>query len=163
DGEYGRVASCILPGLLKNPSHLRRRFVTAAGNRAVPGGGTGQAGFRRRRPVILRPAPGGPREHRSLPQRNRRVPVALRRGRAADVMAEGTVECLAITKAPLQEFLKAHPKVAGFLTEILGKRLLTNEGIRHVGKYKLIGELGRGGMAIVYEGLHPTLSRTVAI
>ncbi|MBI3725288.1 protein kinase [bacterium] len=83
--------------------------------------------------------------------------------RAADVLAEGTVECLAITKAPLQEFLKAHPKVAGFLTEILGKRLLTNEGIRHVGKYKLIGELGRGGMAIVYEGLHPTLSRTVAI
>ncbi len=83
--------------------------------------------------------------------------------RGADVFAESNVEVLAILRAPLQEVLHAHPPVAQFLTEILGKRLLEDEGIKHVGDYKLLGELGRGGMAIVYEGLDPTLGRTVAI
>jgi CRP-like cAMP-binding protein len=83
--------------------------------------------------------------------------------RTADVFADSNVETLAIMRAPLQDALRAHPKVASFLTDILGKRLLEDEGIRRVGKYKLLGELGRGGMAIVYEGLHPTLGRTVAI
>ncbi len=83
--------------------------------------------------------------------------------RGADVIAESNVECLAILRQPLQDVLHKHPKVASFLTEILGKRLMEAEGIRQVGDYKLIGELGRGGMAIVYEGLDPTLGRTVAI
>ncbi len=83
--------------------------------------------------------------------------------RGADVIAESNVEALAILRAPLQEVLHKHPPVAQFLTEILGKRLLEDEGIKTVGKYKLLGELGRGGMAIVYEGLHPHLGRTVAI
>jgi CRP-like cAMP-binding protein len=83
--------------------------------------------------------------------------------RGADVIAESNVEVLALLRAPLQEALHAHPQVAQFLTEILGKRLMEDEGIKHVGDYKLIGELGRGGMAIVYEGLDPTLGRTVAI
>jgi len=83
--------------------------------------------------------------------------------RGADVFASTDVECLVIQKKPLQAFLHQNPQVAGFLTEILGRRLLENDQIRQVGKYKLVGELGRGGMAIVYEGLHPTLGRTVAI
>ena len=32
-----------------------------------------------------------------------------------------------------------------------------------VGKYRLLGELGRGGMSIVYTGLQTSLNRTVAI
>lgn len=83
--------------------------------------------------------------------------------RAADVFAESEVEVLVIHKEPLQAFLRQTPQVASFLTEILGQRLLENDQIRQVGKYKLLGELGRGGMAIVYEGLHPTLGRTVAV
>lgn len=83
--------------------------------------------------------------------------------RGADVFADSDVEVLAIHKAPLQNFLHSTPQVASFLTEILGHRLLENDQIRQVGKYKLLGELGRGGMAIVYEGLHPTLGRTVAV
>ncbi len=83
--------------------------------------------------------------------------------RGADVIAETDVDALAILRAPLQQVLHEQPKVASFLTEILGKRLMEDEGIKHVGDYKLIGELGRGGMAIVYEGLDPTLGRTVAI
>ena len=83
--------------------------------------------------------------------------------RVADVFAETDVDALVIRKGPLQPFLTQHPRLAGFLTEILGQRLLQGEGIKQVGKYKLIGELGRGGMALVFEGLHPTLNTTVAI
>ena len=83
--------------------------------------------------------------------------------RNADVYAETDVETLVIRRAPLQTFLAKHPSVASFLTEILGRRLMETGSMRQVGKYKLIGELGRGGMAIVFEGLHPTLNTTVAI
>jgi len=83
--------------------------------------------------------------------------------RNADVFAESEVECLVIRRAPLQEFLKKHTPVASFLTEILGRRLLEGNNIKQVGKYKLVGELGRGGMALVFEGLHPTLNSSVAI
>ena len=32
-----------------------------------------------------------------------------------------------------------------------------------VGKYRLLGELGRGGMSVVYSGLQTSLNRTVAM
>jgi len=35
--------------------------------------------------------------------------------------------------------------------------------IRKIGPYRVLGELGRGGMAIVYRGIHETLQREVAI
>lgn len=83
--------------------------------------------------------------------------------RNADVFAETDVECLVIRRAPLQAFLHKHTAVASFLTEILGRRLLEGNNIKQVGKYRLVGELGRGGMALVFEGLHPTLNSSVAI
>lgn len=83
--------------------------------------------------------------------------------RNADVFAETDVSCLVIRREPLQAFLHKHTAVASFLTEILGRRLLEGDNIKQVGKYKLVGELGRGGMALVFEGLHPTLHSTVAI
>lgn len=83
--------------------------------------------------------------------------------RNADVFAETEVDCLVIHRAPLQEFLHKNTAVASFLTEILGRRLLQGDNIKQVGKYKLVGQLGRGGMALVFEGLHPTLNSAVAI
>ncbi|MBI4820814.1 MAG: protein kinase [Deltaproteobacteria bacterium] len=83
--------------------------------------------------------------------------------RAADVYAMEPTETLEIQRERLEKLLSAHPKVAAFLSAILGKRLLEGDRIRRVGKYSLIGELGVGGVAIVYEGLHPTLSKTVAV
>ena len=35
--------------------------------------------------------------------------------------------------------------------------------IEHIGKYKILGEIGKGGMGVVYEGLDPHIERTVAI
>ncbi len=83
--------------------------------------------------------------------------------RNADVYAESDVECLVIRREPLQDFLHKNTAVASFLTEILGQRLMQGDSIRKVGKYKLVGELGRGGMAMVFEGLHPQLHTAVAI
>ena len=83
--------------------------------------------------------------------------------RSADVIAEGTVETLVIDRETLQPLLRDHPPLARFLTEILGKRLEEGGGIEWVGKYRLLGKIGEGATAKVYQGLHPALNRVVAI
>lgn len=83
--------------------------------------------------------------------------------RNADVVAGDACRCLVIPRAAFMDLLTEHRQVAMCLTEILGERLMSVNGIKRVGKYKLIGLLGRGGVAVVYEGVHPTLNRPVAI
>jgi CRP-like cAMP-binding protein len=83
--------------------------------------------------------------------------------RNADVVAGSDCTCIVIPDKALKDLIAQYPKVAAFLTEILGERLMSVNGIRQVGKYKLIGALGRGGAAYVYEGVHPTLDRAVAV
>ncbi len=83
--------------------------------------------------------------------------------RNADVIAEGDVETLVIDRETLQPLLRDHPPLAKFLTEILGKRLEEGGGIEWVGKYRLLGKIGEGATAKVYQGLHPGLNRVVAI
>lgn len=85
--------------------------------------------------------------------------------RAASVYADSDIECavLMIGKDDVDLVMRENPAVAGFLTEVLGRRLLESGGLRTVGKYHLLGELGRGGGAIVYEGYHSTLHRSVAV
>ena len=82
--------------------------------------------------------------------------------RSADVIAEGPVTTLLLNRDTLQPLLRAHPPLARFLTEILGKRLEQSQ-ISRVGKYRLLGKLGEGATAKVYEGIHPALNRLVAI
>ncbi len=83
--------------------------------------------------------------------------------RTADVFAVSDCTLLRIDKSTLEALMRAHPEVARLLTNILGKRLLNSDSIERVGKYKLLGELGRGGMSTVYEGFHPELERAVAV
>lgn len=83
--------------------------------------------------------------------------------RRADVYAASTVECLVIQSKTLQKLLRKNPQIAAFLTQILGERLEAGGQISQVGKYRLLGEIGRGGVAIVYAGVHPQLQRTVAV
>lgn len=85
--------------------------------------------------------------------------------RGADVIADGDVEvrCLVLDRVVVEELLRHKPRVARFLTEIVGKRLLESGQMRYVGKHRVLREIGRGGIAIVYEGLHPSLGRSVAI
>jgi CRP-like cAMP-binding protein/tRNA A-37 threonylcarbamoyl transferase component Bud32 len=85
--------------------------------------------------------------------------------RRADVIvsADAPATCLAVRKDVLDVLLAARPAVAAFLTEILGKRLLEDRGLQKVGKYRILGEIGRGAMATVFEGYHPDLHRGVAV
>jgi len=83
--------------------------------------------------------------------------------RNADVIAETDVETLVINRETLQPLLRDHPPLARFLTEILGKRLEEGGGIEKVGKYRLLGKLGEGATAKVYQALHPGLNRVVAL
>ena len=83
--------------------------------------------------------------------------------RSADVIAATECTCAVIPKEAANDLITQYPEIGRFLTEILGERLNGLGGIQKVGKYRLIGELGRGGMAVVFEGVHPTLGRPVAI
>ncbi|MBI2919802.1 MAG: protein kinase [Planctomycetes bacterium] len=85
--------------------------------------------------------------------------------RSADVIADGPTECLIIDKETFQNLTRQHPGVSKFLTQILARRLSESDimASKTVGKYRLLGELGRGGMSIVYTGLQTSLNRTVAI
>jgi len=85
--------------------------------------------------------------------------------RAADVFATTAVSTLVIMKDAFREITRQTPSLARFLTQILADRL--SEGglmaSKTIGKYQLLGELGRGGMSIVYNALHTTLNRPVAV
>lgn len=79
-----------------------------------------------------------------------------------DVIAKTDCKVLVMKKQAVEELMSQFPEIASFLTTILGRRLM-KQGMQSVGKYKLVGQLGKGAMAIVYEGLHPALQRVVAI
>ena len=83
--------------------------------------------------------------------------------RSADVFAATDCRCLELRKDVVEGLMREQPSIARFLTTILGQRLMRSDGIRQVGKYQLLGEIGRGSMGIVYEARHPTLERDVAI
>lgn len=83
--------------------------------------------------------------------------------RNADVIADGPAKTIAFARETILPLLGEHPPLARFLTEILGRRLEESGGIEQVGKYRLLGKIGEGATAKVYEAIHPGLNRTVAI
>lgn len=83
--------------------------------------------------------------------------------RTATVTAVTAVNGLRMDKPALEELCVKYPKVAVFLTRLVGDRLLETRGIRKVGKYQVVGRLGSGGVATVFEALHPALGRSVAL
>ena len=83
--------------------------------------------------------------------------------RRADVIANTHCEVIVLARCTIAPLLSENPDFARFLTEILGKRLDEAGGVTRVGKYRLLGKLGEGATAKVYEALHPGLNRTVAV
>ena len=83
--------------------------------------------------------------------------------RTADVEALTDCRCLVLFRAAVEGLIRQHTEVAQLLTTLVGERLLSSDSMRQVGKYELLGEIGRGSNSIVYEGLHPELERPVAI
>ncbi|MBM4341777.1 MAG: protein kinase [Deltaproteobacteria bacterium] len=83
--------------------------------------------------------------------------------RSATVTAESKVRCLRLGRAAFNELIRKHPPVGEFLTRAVGERLLESSSIQHVGKYRVVGRLGAGAVATVFEAIHPGLQRTVAL
>ena len=83
--------------------------------------------------------------------------------RSADVIAESKVITYVLDRSVILPALVENPPLAKFMTEILGKRLEETGPIKWVGKYRLLGKIGEGATSKVYQGVHPTLNRVVAI
>lgn len=83
--------------------------------------------------------------------------------RSATVYAVTPIRALRIDRATLEELCRRNPQAAVVLTCLVGERLLENRGIRKVGKYEVLGRLGSGGVATVFEAMHPGLGRSVAL
>ena len=86
-----------------------------------------------------------------------------REPRSASITAETKCYCLRINKQTVQELFRREPGTAVFLTRLVGERLMEASGIRRVGKYEVLGRLGSGGVATVFEGRHPELGTPVAL
>ena len=89
--------------------------------------------------------------------------LVTREPRTATVTARGEVLAHRIRKAVLDDLFARQPQAASFLTALVGERLMETHGIRKVGKYEVVGRLGSGGVATVFEARHPGLGRSVAL
>jgi serine/threonine protein kinase len=83
--------------------------------------------------------------------------------RNASVTAETEVRCLRVSRAAFDDLVQKNPHIAAFLTRAVGDRLLESQSIQHVGKYQVVGRLGAGAVATVFEAVHPGLGRNVAL
>jgi hypothetical protein len=83
--------------------------------------------------------------------------------RLADVVADERTTCVAVDRAPFHALVRQSREVARFLTELAGRRLLEGGHIARVGKYRVLHEIGRGGMGTVFAGWHEQLRRPVAL
>ncbi len=83
--------------------------------------------------------------------------------RTATVTAEESVRCLRVSSKSFEELVRRNPQVGAFLTQAVGERLLEADSIHHVGKYEVVGRLGAGAVATVFEAMHPDLDRSVAL
>lgn len=81
----------------------------------------------------------------------------------ADVVAQTDTEALALYRDDFQVLMEKHNDLATVTTNLMKSRMFGSDGINRLGKYKILSQLGEGGMSIVYNGLDTVLGREVAI
>ncbi|MCW8923834.1 MAG: protein kinase [Gammaproteobacteria bacterium] len=81
----------------------------------------------------------------------------------ADVIAQTDTEAFVLERDDFQTLMSAHTELASVMTRLMKSRLSVEDGIHTLGKYKILNQLGEGGMSIVYNALDTELGREVAI
>ncbi|MEE2788935.1 MAG: protein kinase [Myxococcota bacterium] len=83
--------------------------------------------------------------------------------RSATIIAHSDVRTMRLDRKAFDTLVDGHIAFARILTRLVGERLKEIGGIRRVGKYEIVGVLGKGNIADVFEALHPELKQTVAL
>ncbi|MCB9524497.1 MAG: protein kinase [Myxococcales bacterium] len=99
----------------------------------------------------------------SAPETIGEMAIITHEARSATVAAVDQVKAFRLSRARLDQVVQSHPQIASILTRLVGARLREIDGIRVVGKYRIVGPLGSGGMSDVFAAEHPVLQRPVAL
>ncbi|MCX7423036.1 MAG: protein kinase [Planctomycetia bacterium] len=87
--------------------------------------------------------------------------------RSANIIARETVTISILSAQTFHDYARKHPQISEVLTQLFAERLGGNRRDVLAGKtldrYRIVRRLGRGGMAIVYEGVDDQSGRRVAL